>query len=443
MTAKHPNLIFVFGDQWRGQATGYAGDPNARTPNLDRFAAEGVNAVNAVSCCPVCSPWRASLMTGQYPLTHGIFVNDQPLHGGFTSIADSLNAAGYDTSYIGKWHLHSGGRTAYIPPEHRLGFRFWRTLECTHDYNHSEYYRGDSQRKSIWEGYDAEAQTQEACRYIREERVAGKPFALFLSWGPPHNPYQTAPERFQSNRPIQLRANVPAADEKRSRDELAGYYAHIAALDECFGTILKQVEESGLAEDTVIVFTSDHGDMLGSQGLWRKQHPYDESVCVPFLMRGPGLTPRKVTTPLNTPELMPTLLSLLSAEIPEGVQGEDLSPVLTGERADEGGAALLACYMPFHEVRKPQAREYRGLRTERYTYVRDLKGPWLLFDNREDPYQMKNLAADPCYAVTLRSLDDKLTKKLASIGDEFLPGEEYLKRFDIRLNESGDIYYER
>lgn len=439
---KHPNLIFVFADQWRGQATGYAGDPNARTPNLDRFAAEGVNAVNTVSCCPVCSPYRASLMTGQYPLTNGIFVNDQPLLGGFTSIADALNDAGYDTGYIGKWHLHAGGRSKYIPPEHRLGFRFWRALECTHEYNNSHYYFGDSSEQKTWPGYDAIAQTEEACRFIREERIVGKPFALFLSWGPPHDPYSTAPERFHDKRPIELRPNVPREAEKQALGSLEGYYAHIAALDHCFGELLEQVEASGLVEDTIVVFTSDHGDMLGSHGLWKKQHPYDESVLVPFLIRGPGLKPGRVTAPLNVPDLMPTLLSLCGAEIPSGVQGEDLSAALKGKDASEDRAALLALYQPFHELRKPQGREYRGLRTERYTYIRDLKGPWLLFDNHEDPYQMKNLADDPCQAVMLRSLDDKLTRKLKSIGDEFLPGEEYYRRFNIRLNANGDTFYE-
>lgn len=442
---EHPNLIFVFADQWRGQATGYAGDPNARTPNLDRFARESVNAVNAVSGCPVCSPYRASLMTGQYPLTNGIFVNDQPLHGGFVSFADALSAARYDTAYIGKWHLHGGGRTACIPPEHRLGFRFWRVLECTHDYNKSYYYQGVSTEKKTWPGYDAEAQTAEACRYIREERVAGKPFALFLSWGPPHNPYETAPERFRKlveERPITLRPNVPETARKQALTELAGYYAHITALDECFGALLKQVEASGLADDTVVVFTSDHGDMHGSQGVWRKQHPYDESVCVPFLIRGPGLTPGKVSAPLNAPDLMPTLLSLCGVDVPKGVQGDDLSPALRGKKGFEDHAALLGIYQPFHELRKPQGREYRGLRTVRYTYIRDLHGPWLLFDNTNDPYQMHNLAGDEAHSALINKLDDKLSARLKSIGDEFLPGEEYIRRYHIRLNDSGDTYYQ-
>ena len=437
MNGNHPNLIFVFADQLRAQATGYAGDPNAVTPNLDRFAAESVNAVNAVSCCPVCSPYRASLVSGQYPLTHGIFVNDQPLHGGFVSFADVLNGAGYDTAYIGKWHLHAGGRSAFIPPEHRLGFRFWEALECTHEYNASAYYFGDSKRKRMWPGYDAEEQTQEACRYIREERVVGKPFALFLSWGPPHNPYETAPARFRHQRPLTLRPNVPPQARKQARLDLAGYYAHTAALDDCFGTLLEQVQESGIGEDTLVVFTSDHGDMLGSHGLWKKQHPYDESVLVPFLIRGPGLSPRRVTTPLNAPDVMPTLLSLCGVEIPHGVQGEDLAAAIKGKETDR--SALLALYMPFHELRKPQGREYRGLRTERYTYIRDLRGPWLLFDNREDPYQLRNLVSDQPQVV--RKLDDELSAKLRSLGDEFLPGEEYYRRFKIRLNADGDTFY--
>lgn len=132
-----PNVIYVFSDQHRAQAAGYAGDPNVKTPVMDRLAKESLNFTTSVSCAPVCSPYRSSLLTGQYPLTHGVFVNDVNLAHKATSLADAYHQAGYDTAYIGKWHVDGHGRSRFIPPERHLGFTTWQALECTHDYNHS------------------------------------------------------------------------------------------------------------------------------------------------------------------------------------------------------------------------------------------------------------------------------------------------------------------
>jgi len=140
-----PNLLFEFADQWRAQATGYAGDPNlkGKTPHLDQLAKESVNLVNAVSTMPVCTPCRASLLTGQTALTHGLFLNDAPLNPEAMTIAKVYKAAGYDTGYVGKWHVDGHGRSAYIPEGRRQGFDYWKVLECTHQYNASAYYAGN------------------------------------------------------------------------------------------------------------------------------------------------------------------------------------------------------------------------------------------------------------------------------------------------------------
>ena len=145
----------VAGDQWRVQDTGYAGNVQVRTSNLDRFFAESVNATHAVSGSSVCSPARAPSLTGQYPLTHGIFVNDVCLQNGATSIAQVFKAGGYDTAYIGKRHIDGHGRSNYIPPERRQGFEYWKVLECKHNYNQSYYYAGDSDENIEWDTYDA------------------------------------------------------------------------------------------------------------------------------------------------------------------------------------------------------------------------------------------------------------------------------------------------
>src|SRR4051812_25917889 len=165
---RRPNIVYLLADQWRAQATGYAGDRNIHTPNLDRLAKEGLQFRNAVSVCPVCTPYRAALMTGRYPTSTGMFLNDAHLPDSELCLAQVLKSAGYATAFIGKWHLEGNGRAPYIPPERRRGWDYWKAGECDHNYNHSHYYTGTSEEKQFWPGYDAFAQTTDAQQYIRD-----------------------------------------------------------------------------------------------------------------------------------------------------------------------------------------------------------------------------------------------------------------------------------
>ena len=363
-----PNVVYVFGDQWRAQATGYAGNPDVLTPHLDRLAAESVNFEYAVAGVPVCSPSRGCLLTGQTALTHGVFVNDVPVRPAGPSIADAFRDAGYATAYIGKWHVDGQGRSNYIPPDRRLGFEHWQVLECTHDYNNSPYYAADSSEAITWDGYDAVAQTDAAIAYI-EERDAPRPFLLMLSWGPPHAPYHTAPDEYRAMydaEEVALPPNVPDEVADAAAHDLAGYYAHCTALDDCVGRLLSTLDAQGIADDTIFVFTSDHGDMIGSQGLWKKQNPWDESIRIPFLLRYPALLGRDgrlvADTTIDVLDMMPTLLGLAGAEIPSSVEGRDFSGYLRGGEAPSDGATVIACYHPFGQWRSdegsPGARAY-------------------------------------------------------------------------------------
>lgn len=145
---RRPNVLVVLADEWRAQATGYNGDHNVSTPVLDRLETQSVNFQNAISGCPVCCPYRASLLTGQYPLTHAVFVNDVELKPTGPTLAETFRRAGYSTGFIRKWHVYGspdgnyGRRLAFIPPEKHLGFDYWKACECTHEYNHSLYYEG-------------------------------------------------------------------------------------------------------------------------------------------------------------------------------------------------------------------------------------------------------------------------------------------------------------
>ncbi len=445
---KNPNVVFVFGDQWRAQATGYAGDSNVKTPHLDALADESINFTHALAGCPVCSPYRASFLTGQHPLTHGVFVNDVYLKHRAVSLAEAFTDAGYDTAYIGKWHVDGHGRSNYIPPERRQGFDYWKVLECTHHYNRSAYYAGDSEEKLYWNGYDAIAQTRDAQDYIR--RNGGeKPFLLVLSWGPPHAPYDTAPDEFKAlYRPetIKLRSNVPAEYAEQSRGLLAGYYAHCSALDFCIGELLGTIREKGIEGNTIFVFTSDHGDMLGSQGHEKKQRPWDESIRVPFLLRYPALPgwrPGKLDALIDAPDIMPTLLGLCGLNTPDSVEGLDFSDLIRGGDDPSDGAVVIMCPQTFGQWNKihHNGKEYRGLRTKRYTYVRTLDGPWLLYDNENDPYQLENLVNNNSYSELRNELDVWLQRKLDARGDEFLPGMEYIRKWGYHVDETGTVPY--
>ncbi len=449
---RRPNVVFVFADQMRAQATGYAGDVNAETPALDRLAAISINVTHAVSGHPVCCPYRASLLTGQYPLTHGVYINDVPLAPNGPTIAECFAAAGYDTAYIGKWHLYGspGGRNerrgTYIPREHGMGFDTWKAFECNHDYMASPYYEGDDPEPKLWEGYDAIAQTDAACAYLRDGARSETPFFLVLSWGPPHDPYDRVPEAYKArfrDKEIELRPNVAEGDRDEAIETLRGYYAHIAALDDCVAKLLATLDETGLAEDTIFVFTSDHGDMHLSQGLRTKHVPWDESIRVPFLLRYPravGDVGREVSLLLDAPDIMPTLLGLCDLPVPATVEGRDVSRRLLGQApCDPQDAALLAVPVSYWMLRMQGMLPYRGLRTLRYTYVRNTRGPWLLYDNEVDPYQTHNLCGHVAYAGIQAELEAELRRRLDQMGDEFLPGEAYLERDGLAHYEEVNV----
>jgi len=444
---KKPNLVFVLADQWRASATGYMGDPNVKTPNLDKLAQESVNFQNAVSVCPVCTPYRAALMTGQYPTTNGMFLNDLYLPDEANCLGEIFKNAGYQTAYIGKWHLDGHGRQSYIPPERRQGFQYWKVAECEHNYLHSHYYAGNSLEKRFWKGYDAFAQTQDASQYIRNHTNKDRPFFLFVSYGPPHFPLHTAPKRYRdlySPCSLKLPPNVPEEMLERTRKEASGYYAHCTAIDECIGNLLQVVYKSGIAEHTIFVFTSDHGEMMGSHGVppCEKQRPWDESIRVPFLLRYPfvhGRLGRHIDTPINTPDIMPTLLSLAGLPIPSNVEGEDLSDFVHEKSIIRERAASIMSVSPFAGYHG--GNEFRGIRTNSYTYVRSLEGPWLFFDNKRDPYQMKNLLGNPEYADLQRELDSRLWEELRKIGDDFQPRSYYLEKWNYQVNDRGYIPY--
>jgi arylsulfatase A-like enzyme len=443
--------LVIHVDQWRAQSAGYAGDRDVITPNLDSLAVSAANFENAVSGVPVCTPYRASFMTGQRPLTNGVFMNDILLDTNAVSIAKVFAASGYSTGYIGKWHLDGNYRFSFTPPgARRQGFQYWKAVNCDHNYNHSIYYDNDDSTRRYWQGFDVIAQSKDATLYIKDHAKDQHPFFLMIAFGPPHNPYYEAPEPYKNRYDplkIKLRVNVPDSMQQQVRKDQAAYYSQMTAIDDQIGKIITTLKQQGIYDNTILIFTSDHGELMGSHGSYRKQQPYDESIRVPLLIHYSGknrIKPGNYPAMINAEDIMPTLLGLSAVKIPPIVEGKDFSKYLQGlEKDPKDTVAVIACIQPFGEwMRAKGGKEYRGIRTPRYTFVRDLNGPWLLFDNSSDPYQMNNLVANPAYDALRSELDGILMQKLKEAKDEFLPGAFYLKKFHYPpLNSTGTVGY--
>jgi len=445
---KQPNLLFIFPDQFRPQAMGFMNEDRVKTPNLDKLASEGVVFTNAVSNRPLCSPYRAMLMTGKYLFSNGVLTNcntSSRKYSNFlkedeTCISDVLKASGYLAGYIGKWHLDAPGGpdverwqdavwgTYTAPGNKRHGFDFWHAYGCHNRHNDPYYWVnnapiGDTLFPREWSPLH---EAKIASRFIETNK--GKPWALFVAMNPPHPPYGEVPKKYRDmykNIPVNSLLNRPNVPKGKSgdpgRENVKNYFAAVTGVDEQIGKILDKLKETGQAENTIVVFTSDHGEMMGSHGRMQKGVWYEESFRIPFIIRWPDkIKPGKNQLHLSVPDIMPTLLSLmgLKDKLPEGVEGYDFSRTFLGKEQQTPKFALY--FGPSFEM---ALGGMRGLRNDRYTFViqRNNQGDvleYLLFDNENDPYQLNNIANRN------QSLVDKFEKqvfeKLAEINDPWI-----------------------
>lgn len=441
-----PNVVYILTDQWRASAFGYSCDPNVKTPQIDRFAKEAVNFSNAISVCPVCTPYRASLLTGRYPTSTGMFLNDLYLPDKELCMAEIFKSAGYQTAYLGKWHLDGHGRFNNVAPERRQGFDYWKGSECSHDYLKEPYYENNLPEVKYWEGYSPFAISKDAQNYLSGHAKSNIPFLLFVSISTPHFPHATAPKEYQDLYPessIRLAPNVPEEMRQQTLKELKGYYGHCSATDKAIGELIGKMKELGLMENTIVVFTSDHGEMMGAHGIKPrvKQLAWDESIRIPFLISYPGIGKNKgvnVRTPITTPDILPSLLGLAGIPIPKSIEGDDLSGQIVSPDPELDRAALVMLVCPFVGFVE---NEYRGIRTRQYTYVCSPEKVTMLFDDLKDPYQLDNLAGKPEYKDLQAKLDEKLHHALAKIGDDpFQPRGYYLKKWNLKLNSKDSTH---
>jgi len=421
-----PNLVFVFADQLRADALGRAGDPVVRTPVLDALARESLVLEETVSTSPTCRPFRQQLFAGRWPHSFGVTLErDTP------TLATLLRASGWRTGYVGKWHLTPRSLKqddGWVPPEYRRGWDFWAGHERFHDYVDPVWFVGDQRVPIQKSGYEPTLQTDLALEFV--ERHRHEPFALFLSWGPPHNPYEPPPEH-DVYRPadVVLRPNVPDDLHARARAWLAHYYGLTTSLDLEMKRVLDALDAHGLAGRTIVVFTSDHGDQLGSHGAIQKRRPWSEACRIPFFVRWPGrVEPRRSAQPFGSIDFVPTLASLLGVDRPAWAEGHDRAPVILGRASEEPRSQLLEVvdanrFTPWHAT-------WRALRTPRYTYARCAAfgdGEWMLIDRQEDPYEQHNLVDDPAAAGLKAELAGELERRQAEVGDTWSAADEHAR----------------
>jgi arylsulfatase A-like enzyme len=444
---KQPNVLIIFPDQLGADECSIYGGKNIRTPNIGQLAHEGVTFTNATSASPLCLPARGMLMTGFYPTHTGLINNIVDPIPGQLSLGRVFKDAGYSTGYIGKFHLVSWrcnppDHPEFIPPgERRLGFDHWEANNCHLKFMPGSYffYR-DEPIPIVSDKYETDTQVDQAISFMEKHRNSNKPFFLVVAPHPPHHPNvpDSTPCGYLDRIPEDLvyAPNIerdflpnPGPGKRDWHLETRCYLAQTKNVDDNVGRLMCYLERANLAEDTIVIFTSDHGDMRGAHDCIGKQHPYREGYQIPFIIRWPGNIPAGLKTDVLMchMDVMPTLCSLTGLSIPRGLDGVDLSQVVLGKDDDiDRDELLLAFYEPDYDFFK----EWRAVLTKEYCYARWLKGTECLTSNLNDPYQTNNLVKDPKYNSVLKDMRKRLTRLLDKAHDEFLPGEEYKKWYD-------------
>lgn len=458
---QRPNLLVIVADQLRYHSCGFAGDPLAQTPNLDRLATQSVIFRQATVSHPLCSPFRATLLTGKYSSSTGMVINELRLSPEHECFGHVLTRAGYRTALIGKWHLwanqlgqHERTENGFVPPgPYRLGFNdFWAAYNFNHNYYKAPYFR-DSPQRLVHPGYEPDSQTSMAIDFMRQAGAAGQPFAVFLLWGPPHDPWTpdnvpaedlAAFRQAKFSRPSNFAETAdPYADNwarmspqfiEQLPEFMRVYYAQTRSLDRALGRLMEALDQTGLAADTIVVFTSDHGELFGAHGRRAKNIFYEEAVRVPFLLRWPRrLKPGTTEACFNSPDIMPTLLGLMGLPVPRAVEGADLSGYLLGKSARTPEAAYLQGMGTTAAWR--DGSEWRALRDQRYTYaIFRADGKELLFDRRTDPLQMRNLAGERAQRARLEHYRNKLRRWMKEHNDAFESCTWYERNWTVDRN---------
>jgi len=466
-TNTRPNILVIYADQMRADAMGCAGNPVIKTPHLNRMAGEGVRFTNAFVSYPLCCPFRASFLTGKYAHANGMYSNHFPIDTNQTFLATLLKEKGYRTAYIGKWHLDGGPKPGFVPPgERRLGFDHFVGFNRGHYYMKAVYYK-DTDQPYHCPRYEPDFQTDHLMEYMQSciEQEDNRPFFAYICFGPPHFPMEMpdymkdlyspdevilppgVPDPEQQKAVQQLKLELDCAGDKRAleksktagetkdpfdpeteqeiREFIAQYYGMVTNIDHNVGRILNFLDRNGIADNTIVIFMSDHGDMFGQHGHYCgiKRSPYKGSMQVPFIVRWPKRfkAGRTVSSLIDVAvDSMPTLLEICGIDIPDEVQGISYLPLL-------GGTADCTRDAVMYEIMKQAdggPGDYtpvpeRGIRTLKWLYVRKPDRPKYLFDLEKDPEEMNNLIHDALYQPIMEELDGAIHEHMHQTSDDW------------------------
>ena len=430
---KKPNVLVFFTDQQRWDTTGVHGNPLGLTPNFDRLAARGTHVYNAFTPQPVCAPARSCFQTGQYATTTGVWRNHLAIREDAVTLAGCFNQAGYDSGYIGKWHL--GGvepgifdwKQQPVPKTRRGGYDHWLGVdlpEFVSDEYHTMLFDEDDLPVRL-PGYRVDAYTDAAVRFIAQDR--DRPFFLFLSFLEPHHQNHrdafAAPDGYADTYigkwlppDLQALGGIAAA-------AVPGYFGMVKKLDEAFGRLLDALKSLDILENTIVMFSSDHGNHFRTRNAEYKRSCHESSIRIPAAFQGPGFDAGgRITELVSIIDFAPTLLDAAGLPVPSSMQGKSLMPVIN-KQSTQWPAEVL--------IQISEDIVGRALRTKRWKYgvtAAHLSGmqhsssdnyeETFLYDLASDPHELVNLIRFSSHDKVRAHLRERLVRKIVESGEQ-------------------------
>lgn len=431
---RRPNVIVFFTDQQRWDAAGVHGNPLNLMPNFDRMATHGTHAANAFTPAPVCGPARACLQTGTYITTNKVFHNGPAPKAGLPTMAECFNNAGYQTGYIGKWHLSGVGEPRdRVAPDKRGGYQYWlgaNALESTSQQYNCVMYDNDGHEVKM-PGYRSDAQTDAAIRYIDDHHQDDQPFFLFLSYLEPHfqNHLDDYPPPTGYREHYTTHNWVPPdlmALGGTTWQHIAGYWGMIKRLDEGLGRIFDALKSLNIDDNTIVLFTSDHGCHFKTRNREYKRSCHESSIRVPTAITGPGFNAGgRFENPFSLVDIAPTLLDACGIEIPKEMEGHSAYKLI-----HEGAKAANWPEEMFVQVCDDPSMIGRAVRTKRWKYCVSTSAEGAqkdggaseyteteLYDLECDPYELCNLITFESHAKVIDVMRERLIKRMNALGE--------------------------
>ncbi|WP_170311554.1 sulfatase-like hydrolase/transferase [Vallitalea okinawensis] len=424
------NFLIIFADQMHKYALGKI-NPQVQTPNLDQLAEDGVLFTNGYSNAPICGPYRGSLFTGMYISSNGVLRNNDPLPKDVKTLAEAFNERGYDTGFVGKWHLGATGQGP-IPREIRGGFKKFRGYQCYNGFKNDILFFNEQDQCEEYQGHRTDVTTQIALEQLDSFLEKEQPFLQVVAYQAPHYPEQPS-ERYAALykktifemepgyvdidpytptfSPPSPRPYEACPDYKRygkSMEEyLRLYYGMVTQVDAGIGELIERLKEKGQYENTTIIFTSDHGDMQGSHGFKNKRLPYEKSCGVPFITYVPKGRKNEISKELVSGiDIYPTCLELAGLDSEKHLQGNNFAKYMIGYE---------------NELKDPVYAEmvvkddWRMIRTKQYKLIvtASTDEPTMLFDMINDPYELNNLVQVLEYQNSIEELQGKVVQRFS------------------------------